>query len=316
MAPDEIPQTQPTTPAAATPPPAVTPPKAPEKAPAGDGYKPPTEDEWRATKAESIKAAREARDLKTRLAALEAEGKEVARGRETSAAEQKRLAELKERNPQAWLAALAGETPEQLAARLKGQPQTPENQLRRELAEIKEALTAREKAEAARAEAESQARVEAAQTNAYRSVLSAAKGSPELAAVADILKESPKKSAAWIANWAETQWDTYAAEHGLDASSPEEAAKACAQIIRDKEVARLKKLVQDPHIAKALGLGGQSQQPPASKGDSPRSSIDADMASRRSEGSTDAGTKPLTDAELRRRALLKWEEREAARKQG
>lgn len=273
-------------------------------------------DDVEALKRESLKAAREAREAREALKRYEAKERERAAADEARKREQAEEEALRDRDPGAWLEKRAGMSRAELAAKLKGQQADPQSKLERELASLKEEL-AREKAERVETLTRAQQQqAEAAQANAYRSVMTAAKGSEDLALAVESMRESPKNAAKWIADWAEKEWPKVAEAEGLDATDAGEAAKACAKAIASKELARLRKLVQNPSIAKALGLSSQSQQPPASQGAKPPTTLTATLAAERSTGTPD--NRPLLpyeqEAIYRKNAERKALELVAARK--
>lgn len=274
--------TTPTTaaPAAATPPPETPPPAADDA-------------ETKALKAEALKAAAEARNLKTRLATLERERAE--RDKQT-AAEREAEAKLLEEDPGAWLEKRAGMTRAEIHRRLTGKAETPDVAAQREIAALKAKLEEVAQGQSAKYDSLIKAQQEASEANAYRTVLGVAKSGgddPALALAAQEIAADPRASGRWVTAWAEKEWPKYAAENGLDPSDPNEAARAAAKVIGEKALARAKSLVQNPVIAKALGLGAQSQQPPASQGNSTRT-ITSALAGERGPGTPD---KPLSTSE-------------------
>lgn len=296
------------TPTAAAPTPAPAEAKPPEK-PA----EVKSEDiaaELKAAKAEALKAARELRETKAKLAEIDRREKEQAATRAQREAELKELEALKAKNPREWLQRAAGEDPAAFAKRIAAGQETAEARLQRELAELREQLKASEQkqAEAAKA-AEERAREEQAAT-AYRFVMDAASADPELALAVEELREDPARARKWISGWVDRDWPTYASENGLDVTDPRECAKAVAKVIDKRALARLEKLRQNPHIAKRIGFAVQSSEPPASPGAQPPRTITSDVAGSRSAApaSTAGGERPLTDAELRKRAILKAHE--------
>lgn len=283
-----------TAPNGATTPPAETPKEAPKEA------KPAETEEAKRLKLEALAAARKTRELEAQLTKLrEAQkAKEEAEAKRAKDAEE--LTRLAEEDPGAWVERLTGMSRADLAKRLGSKGAGPEVALQRELADLKKRLEERDRAEAEKAaQAEAAAR-EAATSNAYRAVLTAAKGSEELHAASVFMSANPRGAAAWVTSWAEREWPKVAEAEGLDATDASEAAKWAAKALQDQELARLKKFVQTPSIAKALGLAVQSQQPPASQGAKPAATIDGALAGSRS--AAEPTDKPLTAADRDRLA--------------
>lgn len=300
----------------------ITPaPAAPAATPTPAEAKPETKveakpDDVEALRRESLKAAREAREAREALKRYEAKDRERAQAEEARKREREAEDALRDKDPGAWLERRAGMTRAELAAKLKGQQADPASKLERELAALREELAAEKAARVETLTKAQQQSAEAAQANAYRTVMQAAKGSEDFALAVESMKESPKAAAKWIADWAEKEWPQVAEAEGLDATDPAEAAKACAKAIAGRELARLQKLVQNPSIAKALGLGAQSQQPPASQGTKPPTTLTANLAAERSTGTPD--NRPLLgyeqEAIFRKNAERKALELMAARK--
>lgn len=303
-----------TPPANAAPPPTAGPPDGTK---ATEEWKPPTKAEWDAMQLESRRAAREAREAKAKLTSLDAKERDAAKEREARQAEERELEELKSKDPRAWLARRAGEAPEEFAKRLAGKRAGPEDELRKRLDEQAAKLEAFERAQLEREQTAKQRETETYQANAFRAVSEAATGDLELAA--EVLKANPAAGKAWVAGWIDKEWNAYAVEHGLDAGSAAAAAKACAEVICEKELARIERLKQYPNIAKRLGFA-QSQQPPASQGNQPPTLTRDLTGSRSAAPANTAGGSPPTEAELRRRAIAKANElqaeRDAARSRG
>lgn len=296
----EQPTTATTAPAAAqTPPPAD--PKAAEA-------KPPEKAESaeeKALKAEALKTARENRELKAKLAAIE---KRIADEGKTAAereAQRRELEALKAKDPRAWLQRAAGEDPAAFAKRLAGD--TKEAQLERTVSELREELKAAQERWSQQTEAERARQMEAAQANAYRAVLSAAESAEDLSLAAEEIRANPAGARKWIAQWAEESWPDYAREHGLDISDPNACARSAAKVLDERALARFEKLKQNERIAKRLGFAVQSTQPPASQGNPPPRTITSADAGTRSAAPANAGeVKPTSaqqDRDARRRAI-------------
>ena len=265
----------------------------------------PESAEERALKAEALKTARENRELKTKLAALE---KRIADEDKTAAereAQRRELEALKTRDPRTWLQRAAGEDPAAFAKRLAGD--TKEAQLERTVGELREELKAALERCTQQTEAERARQIEAAQANAYRAVLSVAESAEDLSLAAEEIKANPTGARKWIAQWAEESWPEYAREHGLDVSDANACARSAAKVLDERALARLSKLAQNAAIAKRLGFAVQSSQPPASPGNPPPRTITSADAGTRSAAPAPAGEVKLTpaqqDREARRRAL-------------
>lgn len=292
---------QPTTTTAAPP---ATPPPAEAKADAKPPEKVESAEE-KALKAESLKTARENRELKAKLASIE---KRIADDGKTAAereAQRRELEALKVKDPRAWLQRAAGEDPAAFAKRLAGD--TKEAQLERTVSELREELKAAQERWSQQTEAERARQIEAAQANAYRAVLSAAEATEDLSLAAEEIRANPAGARRWIAQWAEESWPDYAREHGLDISDPNACARSAAKVLDERALARFEKLKQNERIAKRLGFAVQSTQPPASQGNPPPRTITSADAGTRSAAPANAGeVKPTSaqqDRDARRRAI-------------
>lgn len=291
-------QTAPATAETTTPPAAAAPPpeaKATEKAP--EKTESP---EAQALKAEALKAAREVRELKAKLAAIEKRDADAAKAAADRDAQRRELEALKAKDPRAWLQRAAGEDPAAFAKRLAGD--TKEAQLERTVAELRDELKAAQDRWSQQTEAEKARQVEAAQVNAYRAVLSAAESAEDLSLAAEEIRANPTGARKWIAQWAEESWADYAREHGLDVSDPNACAKSAAKVLDERALARLTKLAQNPSIAKRLGFAVQSTQPAASQGTPPPRTITSADAGTRTAAPAQAGEVKLTPAQMDREA--------------
>lgn len=261
--------------------------------------KPAETPEAKALKLETLKLAREARELKERLATLESERKEYESKRTAEAEEMRALAE---RDPGAWIERLAGMPRADLAKRLQGQKASTETLLQKRLDELAGQLAERERKDAERLQKIEAQESEARRSNAYRAVVTAAKASEETHAAAELLKLDPKGASAWVLAWADTEWPKVAEAEGLDAHDADLAAKTAAKVYQEKQLDKLRKLVQTPSIARAIGLSAQNQSPAASQGTKPAQTITADLAASRS--AAEPNDRPLTASERDRLAEL------------
>lgn len=280
-------------------------PVTPEAAPATAvpvAAAPAAPDEAAIHKREALKLAANERLLKQRLAAYEKADRERGEAEKMTAAERAAEEKLREEDPRAWLEKKTGLKSEDLARRLNGKAATPDVEAKREIEALKAQLAEQQRTLDEKFQGLTRAQQEASEANAYRMVLGVAKSAaedPALTLAAQEMASDPRGSARWVTAWAEKDWPKYAAENGLDPSDSHAAAAAAAKVIGEKALARARALVQNPTIAKALGLGAQSQQPTASQGAQPRT-IDAAIAASRGTGTPD---KPLSSEE--RKSILR-----------
>lgn len=280
-------------------------PVTPEAAPATAvpvAAAPAAPDEAAIHKREALKLAANERLLKQRLAAYEKAERERGEAEKMTAAERAAEDKLRDEDPRAWLEKRTGLKGEELARRLNGKPVAPDVEAKREIEALKAQLADQQRALEERFEGLTKAQQEASEANAFRMVSGIAKAAtddPALALAAQEMAADPRGSGRWVTAWAEKEWPKYAAEHGLDPSDQHAAAQSAAKVIGEKALAKVRQLVQNPAIAKALGLSAQSQPATASQATQPRT-IDAAIAASRGTGTPD---KPLSSEE--RKSILR-----------